>query len=151
MMVTFGGTAFTDTISVLTTSNADWWWPVTMIRVAGSGCVFTFFYVFPDGQFVPRWTRFAAVGWLLWCLVGYFSPADSPVNQANPNDSPFLVGVFGFLVAGVAAQVYRYRRISSPTTRKNTVIRPSLIQKCSDSALSRAPKPSVSGACHRAS
>lgn len=121
MMVTFGGTAFTDTISVLVTSGAGWWrWPVTTIQVAGSVSVFSFFYLFPDGRFVPRWTRFAAVGWAVWCLLGFFSPADSPLNQANPSDSLFLGGVFGFLVACVAAQVYRYRRISNPSQRQQT-------------------------------
>lgn len=121
MMVTFGGTAFTDTITVLVTSGASWWrWPVTMIQVVGSVSVFSFFYLFPDGKFTPQWTRFAAAGWFVWCLLGYFSPADSPINQANPNDWFFMVGVFGFLVAGVATQVYRYRRISSPAQRQQT-------------------------------
>jgi hypothetical protein len=43
------------------------------------------------------------------------------------------------------------RRISRPTTRKNTVIAPSLIQKCSECSACHGPMRPPIGVCHRPS
>ncbi|MDT4832281.1 hypothetical protein FQZ97_658280 [compost metagenome] len=43
------------------------------------------------------------------------------------------------------------RRISMPTTRKNTVISASLIQKCSDFEITKSPIPNDSGKCRKCS
>ncbi len=43
------------------------------------------------------------------------------------------------------------RRISMPTTRKNTLISASLTQKCRDCDSCHGPRPTLSGVCHSAS
>jgi hypothetical protein len=76
-----------------------------------------FFYVFPDGRFVPRWTRklvpVAVVWGLLWQL-----PA-----PANPWGWPYFLGNIldvGLVATGLYAQAYRYRRVSGPQERQQT-------------------------------
>ena len=68
------------------------------------------FYVFPDGRFVPRWTRWAAVavaGVQLWRI--FFEEAY--MARGFP-----LMGLF--MLIAVVAQVYRYRTITDPVQRQ---------------------------------
>ena len=71
-----------------------------------------FFFLFPDGQFVPRWTRLLAVGWITFGLIKrllLFSPPAS--------GDLILLGLLGI---GALAQIYRYRRVSTIVQRQQT-------------------------------
>ncbi|MCI0397325.1 MAG: GAF domain-containing sensor histidine kinase [Chloroflexi bacterium] len=71
-----------------------------------------FFLLFPDGQFVPRWTRPLAAGWIAFGLLKRWLPFVPPPG----GDVVFL----GFLGLGALAQIYRYRRVSGATQRQQT-------------------------------
>ena len=71
-----------------------------------------FFFLFPDGRFVPRWTRWALVG-LAALNLGLVAGAIPPL----PAGGTFLV-FLAVLGVAAAAQVYRYRRISGPVERQ---------------------------------
>jgi hypothetical protein len=81
--------------------------------------LFVLFYIFPDGRFVPRWTRWAAVAWVGQQVSIYLLPA-SPV--APSNWPPLFNGLLlvGLVSTCVLAQVYRYLRVSGPTARQQT-------------------------------
>jgi hypothetical protein len=78
-----------------------------------------FLYLFPDGRFVPRWTRWLAAAW-----IGFMVPVtfffDSTLGLLG---HPFLLlallGV-GFLGTPLFVQVYRYLRTSDPAQRQQT-------------------------------
>jgi signal transduction histidine kinase len=76
-----------------------------------------FFFVFPDGRFVPRWSRIP----VLVCAAGFtlifFLTGASIVE--NPPDWTGLM-VAGGGAAGIAAQIYRYVRVSDPVQRQQT-------------------------------
>ena len=108
--------SFTNTFAV-DTLPSGWWIPVQCIRfIAGFG-LSLFFYIFPDGRFMPRWTRWLAIGWIIYELNETFFSA-SPFN-------PFLtypllgallfIAMFGSLVAVL---VYRYRRVFNLVQRQ---------------------------------
>jgi signal transduction histidine kinase len=118
MLVTFGGTVLQSSITALA-NEPGWRWPVAIVQFTGSATLFWFFCLFPNGTFVPHWTRWLVVGWIVWCALGYFSPLDWPVNQRPPG-SWFLPGVALFFLATVAAQVVRYARISTEAQRQQT-------------------------------
>ena len=65
------------------------------------------FYVFPDGRFVPRWTMWLAVGFVL------LTPFTLPVHG---DIASILIGY----AVGLAAQMYRYLRVSGPLQRVQT-------------------------------
>jgi hypothetical protein len=75
------------------------------------------FFLFPTGRFVPRWTR-----WIMFMGMGVsiyliFVPRfDAPafVNVISG------VGYITILLSLVIAQVYRYRRVSTPAQRQQT-------------------------------
>lgn len=121
MLVLVGGTAFTETTTVLEQRSSAWWWLVTVLSFLGSAMLVPFCYRFPDGRFVPRWTRPVAVAWVALCAVGFFSPPDFALNQAPNNRSHlFPLAAFGFVGSALVAQVYRYRRVSTPLQRQQT-------------------------------
>ncbi len=73
------------------------------------------FFLFPDGRFVPRWTR-----WVVFLLIG-----GSLLQIMFPSSPVWLFAVlvvayFGLLGSVMIAQIYRYRRVSSPLQRQQT-------------------------------
>ncbi|HET7481010.1 MAG TPA: hypothetical protein VFJ72_16010, partial [Rubrobacteraceae bacterium] len=73
-------------------------------------------FLFPNGRFVPRWTRFL-VGFLgLGAVVALFFGGGS---ASDPPDSLGMLLIAG-LLTGAAAQIYRYFRVSDPTQRQQT-------------------------------
>jgi len=74
------------------------------------------FYVFPDGRFTPRWTIIPAASWALLVAWDFF------VARSIESPGPWADALtFGTLLASaVAAQIYRYRRVSGPIERQQT-------------------------------
>lgn len=78
------------------------------------------FYLFPNGRFIPCWTRYAAL------LVLLLAPAFIRVLSVDwPSTmTPFAWLIFSvysvLLAAGIYAQIYRYRRVATPLERQQT-------------------------------
>ena len=81
--------------------------------------LFILCYLFPDGRFVPGWTRLAAVAWILLQGARYV-PYDGPLMPTNWPPVVVAVAVAVLLFTCLFAQVYRYRRVSSPGQRQQT-------------------------------
>jgi hypothetical protein len=74
-------------------------------------------YVFPDGRFIPDWTRWMVPVGILWASV-HLLP-----TQYRPFSWPYFLGNLADLVlfgTGIYAQFYRYRYISNPRERQQT-------------------------------
>jgi hypothetical protein len=110
MMLPFG---FSDV--TLHTLPPDWLWLIPVLGALGNASLLSCGYVFPDGQFVPRWTR-----WLLLALLVYWLVvATFPSWQID--QSWFSLTIFlGFAVSTLLAQLYRYRYVSTPRQRQQT-------------------------------
>jgi serine phosphatase RsbU (regulator of sigma subunit) len=78
-----------------------------------------FFFLFPDGRFVPPWTRYVAVFVIVHAIVWIAFPG----SIVDPTTWPLLAE--GALVAlvigsGLGAQVYRYWTVSSAEDKQQT-------------------------------
>jgi hypothetical protein len=75
-------------------------------------------YLFPDGRFVPRWTRVLAIVFAGSTLI------DPILSNRAPLDDRASVGMgillLGSLIVGLFAQIYRYLRVSTPAQRQQT-------------------------------
>ncbi|MEV6416747.1 GAF domain-containing sensor histidine kinase [Kribbella sp. NPDC051718] len=67
-------------------------------------------YLFPDGRFVPRWSRWLAVAWAVLFVV----------TAVVPDGPPVTVPLILLLVSCAAAQIYRFRWVSSAVERQQT-------------------------------
>ncbi|WIG59015.1 MAG: hypothetical protein OJF49_001762 [Ktedonobacterales bacterium] len=118
-LLTFGGARFPDVPVALTGAYPTWWLPVEALRFFGSACLSMFCYTFPDGRFVPRWTLPAALLWIAAQVPEFFAPTTSVSADELPGWLR-LAGFGGFVLSVAVAQVYRYRRVSSPRQRQQT-------------------------------
>jgi hypothetical protein len=75
---------------------------------------FLVFALFPNGHFVPRWTRWVLPFALAWGIVNFF-PAVSSTHVVMLLGN-ILWGVCTILLA--FAQIYRYRQVSTPIERQ---------------------------------
>jgi hypothetical protein len=76
--------------------------------------------LFPNGRFVPRWMRWLLLGYLPYSVLhGSLFFSNSLVHLGR---YPVLFNLLFFLLFAciVGAQVYRYRRVSSPVQRQQT-------------------------------
>ena len=94
-------------------------WSGLMLLVSFTGQLLFIFllYLFPDGHFVPFWTRFPAL--LSIPLLGslYFFPESAFSHWLILLTPLWILGLLG---SGVFAQVYRYRYVSDNTQRQQT-------------------------------
>jgi hypothetical protein len=94
-------------------------WLSRVLEALSFALLFLFFYLFPSGRFVPRWTR-----WLAGVLIAVTVPMvlfpASPLNIERWPILAYVLVLLGWLLAGVCAQIYRYLRVSSPTQRQQT-------------------------------
>ncbi len=108
--------AFTEVLSTLPPS---WWLPVQFVGFLGSICFVFFFYLFPNGQFVPRWMRWLSIGVIVYWGAKNFFPL-SPLNPFTRFPTLDVLTLVGFVGTMVVGQIYRYRRVSSLLQRQQT-------------------------------
>lgn len=96
----------------------------TFFNIIGLALLFTIFFLFPDGQFVPRWTRWFAIIPLL--LTTPIWAADVFSTSLIADDRiPWTVIILVFLVLLLLvawSQIYRYRYVSTRTQQSQTRI-----------------------------
>jgi signal transduction histidine kinase len=116
MLLTFGAALpiplFTLDLSPIWTASAR---AVYFVAVASA---ILFFYVFPDGHFVPRWSR-----WLGLASVGVVTPTSLfPSSFLSLWRHPLLNALLsaGIVGALVFAQGYRYKQVSNAAQRQQT-------------------------------
>ncbi len=119
-LLTFGTATFPATMYyALAAAHPAWWPAVAGLNFLGSAAFSLFLYLFPDGRFVPRWTRWVALAWVAWLLPKYWIPTwpnDFAIWSAWLN----VVVWLGALGTVIYSQVYRYRHVSNAVQRQQT-------------------------------
>ena len=114
MLVTFFGisSALHEGLAPL---SLGWYAVVEFLDFLGQMSLGFFFYLFPTGRFVPRWTRWAALlyaVYYVWTIITFHPGTFTSLLEA--------LLFFGLILTLVVAQIYRYRRISTPAQRQQT-------------------------------
>lgn len=104
-------------MAALVAVSPAWQIPVSGLIVLGDIGLLVFFCLFPNGQFVPHWTRWLALGWIAFRLPAILFPLSPFDTEAGP-----WAGLLWSLFLGglIVAQGYRYRYVSNPTHRQQT-------------------------------
>src|SRR5215471_9358042 len=110
-LVSFGMLYVTD---VLQESHSALRLLAIIMNILGNGLFFLIASLFPNGHFVPRWTRWLVIGWILWGIV-FIVLRDLPFSYLLDR----LVW-FGLSACLIGAQFYRYHYVSSPIERQQT-------------------------------
>ena len=116
MLFVTAGSPVTDLASALHPGIAD---PAALLQGIGWVAMFQLAYVFPDGRFVPAWSRWLVLVWVGFLAASLMLAVALP-DSARQQDLIDSVVVLVLVSSGVAAQVYRYRRVSGPVERHQT-------------------------------
>lgn len=106
------------------TTQANWlttllFWFLTAIQFVGFVVFFLLFYLFPDGRFVPRWTRWFAALCAGMLLINEFLPG-SPLALNTWHPLLSLLFLLSLGISMMYAQFYRYRYVSGSVQREQT-------------------------------
>ena len=91
--------------------------PLLLILALAAITVIVFIYIFPDGHFAPRWTRWIVLGLCAFALYGLLDRVwlTQPFRWPPAPLSPVIfLGIF----FGALVQIYRYRRVSDSVQRE---------------------------------
>jgi len=105
--------------STVTVSPTPWQIPNECLEFLAIVLVMFVFLLFPNGQFVPRWTRWTLVVSLAGQVPNIFFPNASFTRNTHAAAVGYFLLVSEAAVL-VGVQLYRYRRVSSPMQRQQT-------------------------------
>ena len=118
-LVVVGGVFFGPFPTALIQRNWVWAFPISFLYFL-AGATLILGYTLPDGHFVPRWTRWLALGWIV-ISIGTNLPVASPgaFYPWNWWSSPlFTLVQITFYCSIALALLYRYRWMSTPVQRQ---------------------------------
>ncbi len=103
----------------LSEMHSLWRWPLIFVSMLGWGSLGLFLSLFPNGRFVPRWTRWALLIYIVY-QIPWSLPSNSPISTYQWPPLLNALVKLGFLIALIYAQLYRYRHTSSLIERQQT-------------------------------
>ena len=119
MLVTFGVGTFTGEITGLGKAIPSLHGLTETIEYIGNCAIIVFILTFPSGRFVPRWTGLLFAGWALFQFPRYYFP-ESGLNLLASSPGVYNLLFVAGIIASLATQIYRYRRVSGPEARQQT-------------------------------
>lgn len=81
--------------------------------------ILLFFYIFPDGRPVPRWSWLVVIPGVIFAS-GFAFPPDSPFSIGNWSTWLFSIAILIFYGNGFVFQIYRYWWVSNSRQRQQT-------------------------------
>jgi hypothetical protein len=117
MLVVSGTVAFDSGITTIVLTNYPTFGvPLDFVQFIG-GELLILWYLYPDGHFAPRWTRWLAMLWVVLTFFVYYFP-DSPLNyELWPEPLPRGIVIL-FAASIVYSLAYRYRRVANRVQRQ---------------------------------
>ncbi|MDQ3249229.1 MAG: hypothetical protein M3Q45_08480 [Chloroflexota bacterium] len=120
------GVFTTEMVDGLLAIGGFWEWTLPLLTIFGVVGFCNLLYLFPDGRFVPHWTRWLALTWVLIVVVPivtvFFVPTavGSYINPDHWSPLFILLLVLTLTGGGIFAQLYRYRVVSNAIQRQQT-------------------------------
>jgi hypothetical protein len=109
---------FVTDLATLGGRTPAWAGPTLTVRCLDAVAALLFLFVFPSGRFVPRRAAWLWSFWAAWVFSTIATPQYSPVVQLDQWWAELTVTALA--VAGLGAQIYRYRAASTPHERLQT-------------------------------
>ncbi len=116
MLVTLGPVV--ETTAVVERPSA-WQVPNEFMTVLLLALLLLVFSLFPSGQFVPRWSRWLFVVFVIGQVPVTFLPVGLLIPN-SPGSQPGWLLSLAEMATIALVQLYRYRRVSTPTERQQT-------------------------------
>ncbi len=92
-------------------------WLYSLLRGAGLFLASLLVFVFPNGQFFPKWIRWSMIGVAVWAILYCIALIDPAFLPGSWIDLIWIV----IIAVGLALQSNRFSRISTETERRQTL------------------------------
>src|SRR5215813_12890197 len=94
--------------------NYNLWIAAVSLNALAETTQVLFFFSFPNGRYIPSWSRYIAIPLFLFRFVIWAN-----IFLTNGSQGAVEVGVTALLgVIGIGTQIYRYRVLATPTQRQ---------------------------------
>jgi serine/threonine-protein kinase len=114
MVMTFGIRVTNVGNELFMNSSMQYW--VSPIMMMGDAGIILFGWLYPDGKFLPRWTRFLAPV-MLANVVLFYWPV-SPLFATHLNSGIYLGLLLFWYFSSMFAIVHRYRSVTNPNQKQ---------------------------------
>ena len=118
-LITFGTFGLYEGALALPDQVPAVWLPVRLLALLATMSIYTFVLIFPNGRFVPRWTRWAVLFFAVHDVFFYLFPG-SIFNIARSFYLLDAVVLSIVICIPILSQLYRYRYVSTPAERQQT-------------------------------
>lgn len=115
-LISIGTVLLPETAVAAITLGPEWHFLHKLLKSSSNAGFMAFCLLFPDGRFVPRWTRWPMAATVVWMAIWVLLPL--PALDPDGEIGIFLNLPLLALIVGV--QIYRYRRVSTPVQRQQT-------------------------------
>ena len=118
-LVTLGLTLFEGEVRAVAYTY-PWTEPVAfgLVWLGGVVLLVLFFYIFPNGRFVPRWSKWVCIGTIILFIIFGIADQAFPETQLYETIGQTAWGIM--ILSGIGFQIFRYRRVSTANERLQT-------------------------------
>jgi hypothetical protein len=107
----------------LVIEQPEFHFPVLLLRIIGLALFILTLYRFPDGKFVPAWTRWLVAAWVIF-MVGWIPfpvlRIEMSLFATTPAEVVRKIWMLTVMVTLGLSQIYRYFRTLDPVVRQQT-------------------------------
>jgi signal transduction histidine kinase len=114
MMLIATGVGFWPNTIILPLLRPAWQLPAALLQATFFTLIIYFLTLFPNGRFVPRWTRLIMITWTVLAASWLVTPLLNPYRSHTHASLLLFVGWCGLLFL---AQLYRYRQTVNSSER----------------------------------
>jgi signal transduction histidine kinase len=118
-LIVFGTFGLNESALALQDHNPALWLPVHLLALFSNVAIYCLVLIFPNGRFVPRWTRWAVVLFAAHDVFFFLYP-DSIFNFAESFPALDFAVLATVACIAIGSQLYRYRHVSAPIERQQT-------------------------------
>jgi signal transduction histidine kinase len=118
-LIVFGTFGLNESAPALPDQEPALWLLVRLLALFSNVAIYGFVLIFPNGRFVPRWTRWAVVFFAVHDVFFFLFP-DSIFNLAESFPLLDFAVLATIACIAIGSQLYRYRHVSTPVERQQT-------------------------------
>jgi len=119
-LIALGINGLSDNVNLLTKATPEFATLYNTLSAVGASLVILLVFLFPDGRFVPRWTRYIAIPLVALALADPLLAFVLPPLENAPGTLAVIAALLAGIALGAIAQIQRYRNHSNLEQRQQS-------------------------------
>ena len=119
-LIAMGINGLSDNVNLLSKATPEFAPLYNTLSAVGASLVILLVFLFPDGRFVPRWTRYIAIPLVALALADPLLAFVLPPLENAPGTLAVIAALLAGIAIGAIAQIQRYRNHSNLEQRQQS-------------------------------